>query len=247
MAVPSSSEPVAVDAALMDPPVRNAETDGGSAPDDLLKHKLGLANSQAAKAKREAEQARKQLTEMQAELERLKNAQHQVAQKSLEDQGAFKELYQQEKERNKVLEQRYLSETAELKQQLESVTQSAAQDRLRSQATAAISQANVVNPSQLYQLLEGQLRTNDDGQPVVLDGGVEQPLNAYLMELRNRSDWQHHFAASQARGMGVSPAPVGGVSANDNPYASGNITGQMRLEVENPELAQTLKAQARQG
>jgi len=243
-AVPSTSEPVAVDPALLNKPVMPAQTSNGSADSDdsALKHKLGLANSHTKAAEKRAKDAEAQLAQIQNELSEIKNAQTVATQKSLESQGQYKQLWEDAK---KTVSERD-AKIVELTAQLASVTQDREQDRLRAASLSQINQAGAVNSNQMFQLLQQQLRANEEGKPVVLNGGVEQPLNDYLAALKNSADWQHHFGASGAQGMG---AAAGGSVApgRDNPYRSGNLTEAMRLEVENPDLAKALKAEARRG
>ena len=242
--VTSPDVPVAIDPSLLNKPVQPAETASGGG-DELLRHKLGLANQHAKTAKREADEYKKQLEQIQSEMNQLKEVLQQSAvRQNLEDQGAFRELYDQEKSRAKQLEQRLLNETAELKQQLESVTQSAAAERLKATAMSHISRANAVNPQQLYTLLQSQLRTNDEGQPVMLNSGVEQPLGDYLANLKSSGDWQHRFSASGSRGTGATGAATSIAPGMANPYRTGNLTEAMKLEVTNAELAKQLKAEA---
>ena len=226
------------------PPVNSPE---GSAAEELLTKKLGFANSQAAKAKKEAEQATKRLLKLQADFEKLQETQQSAVRENLESQGAYKELYEAEKERCKTLETRLLNETAELRTELESVTQSAQQDRLKSSSLAAISQSNALNPEQMYVLLQPLLRQSDEGNPTVLNGGVEQSLGDYLGNLKQSKDWQHHFAASGSRGMGSNAASPSVAPGMKNPYKLGNLTEALKLEAENPELARVLKAEAQRG
>ena len=241
--MPSTDVPVAVDPALLNKPISPSEQSQAGTPDaELLKTKLGLANSHAKQAKKEADEARQQMQKLKDELEQLKALQQSAAQKSLEDQGQFKQLWEDAKRSVAERDQ----QLSELKAQLESVTQNAHQERLKAAATSQLSQANAVNPQQLYQLLAPQLRTNDDGNPVVLDGGVEQPLNDYLANLRQAPEWQHHFSASGARGMGAAPAATIAPGMT-NPYRTGNLTEAMQLEAQNPELARALKAEALRG
>ena len=164
---------VAIDPSLLNKPVQpDAQPANGN--DELLKHKLGLANQHAKKAKLEADEVRRQFESLTAEMSALKEAQQSAVRENLEGQGAFKELYDQEKSRAKQLESRLLNETAELKQQLESVTQNANNERLKSAALQQISRSNAVNPNQLYTLLQPQLRTNEEGQrSACLTSGVE--------------------------------------------------------------------------
>ena len=242
----SPDVPVAIDPSLLNKPVQ-PEEQTGSAGDELLRHKLGLANQHAKAAKREADEYKKRLEDLTNEMNQLKEAQQSAVRQNLEDQGAFRELYDQEKSRSKTLEQRLLNETAELKQQLESVTQSAKAERLKASAMSSISRANAVNPQQLYTLLQSQLRTNEEGQPVVLNSGVEQPLGDYLVNLKAASDWQHHFSASGSRGTGSTGATTSVAPGMTNPYRTGNLTEAMKLEVTNPDLAKQLKAEAKAG
>ena len=243
-AVPSTSEPVAVDPALLNKPVMPAQTSNGSADSDdsALKHKLGLANTHTKAAEKRAKDAEAQLAQIQNELSEIKNAQTVATQKSLESQGQYKQLWEDAK---KSVSERD-AKIVELNAQLASVTQDREQDRLRAASLSQINQAGAVNSNQMFQLLQQQLRANEEGKPVVLNGGVEQPLNDYLAALKNSADWQHHFGASGAQGMG---AAAGGSVApgRDNPYRNGNLTEAMRLEVENPDLAKALKAEARRG
>lgn len=245
--VTSTEVPVALDPAQLNKPIRPELNGDAPADAELLKTKLGLANQHAKAAKREADEARQQMQQLQDELRQLKEAQQSAVRQNLEDQGAFRELYEQEKQRNKTLETRLLNETAELRAQLESVTQSAQQERLKASAMSQISRASAVNPQQMYVLLQTMLRQDDEGNPVVLSEGVEQPLGDYLANLRNSNDWSHHFSASGAKGMGASAGGSTIAPGMDNPYRTGNLTAALRLEVENPELAKALKAEATRG
>ncbi len=240
----TSEAPVSVTPELLNRPVSPEQS---TSPDaELLKTKLNLANQHAKQAKKDADEARQRMSQLEEQLKRMEEQQQATVQKSLEDQGQFKELYQQERQRNKELEARYLSETAGLKGDLEQERQGRQQETLRAAALGQISQANAVNPQQLYSLLQTGLRMDDEGNPVLLNGGVEHPLGDYLQHLKQSTEWQHHFSASGARGMGASPA-ASVAPGMDNPYRSKNLTAALKLEIENPELAAALKAEAARG
>ena len=241
----TSEAPVSVTPELLNKPVSPEQS---TSPDaELLKTKLNLANQHAKQAKKEADDARQRMSQLEEQLKRMEEQQQATVQKSLEDQGQFKELYQQERQRNKELEARYLSETAGLKGDLEQERQGRQQESLRAAALGQISQANAVNPQQLYSLLQTGLRMDDEGNPVMLNGGVEQDLGQFIDGLRQSTEWQHHFSASSsARGMGASPA-ASIAPGMDNPYRSRNLTAALKLEIENPELAAALKAEAARG
>ena len=240
--VTSTDVSVAVDPALLNKPQRPDES--ASNGDELLRHKLGLANQHAKKAKSEADEYRKKLESLQAEISTLKEAQQSAVRENLEGQGAFKELYEQERQRAQELQTRLLNETTELKAQLESVTQGAEQERLKNSALQQIAKSNAVNPQQLYMLLQSQIRVDNEGSPVVLSSGVEQPLGEYLNNLKAATDWQHHFSASGAKGMGTGGTTVSVAPGMSNPYVTKNFTEAMKLEATNPELAKQLKAEA---
>lgn len=177
--------------------------------------------------------------------ERLKDLERQLSQKNqqqLQDQGEYKTLWEQRGAIITDLEK----EIADLRGQLESVTQSAAQERLRAASMASISKSGAIAPEQMYALLQSQLRESD-GRPVVLAGGAEQPLETYLSNLKAPgSGFEHHFSATGARGMGTTAASAIAPGMS-NPYKTGNLTEILALEVENPELAKALKAEAHRG
>ena len=238
-AVPDTTQPVAVDPALLNKPVMPAQTSSGSADDDGLKLKLGLANKHTKEAERKAKEAETELSNLRQELDSIRNAQQAATQKSLEDQGQYRQLWDDTKKTVSLRD----AEIIELKAKLASTTQEREQDRLRAASLSQINTAGAVNSQQMYLLLQSQLRQNEQGEPVVLNGGVEQPLGDYLANLKQSTDWQHHFGASGAQGMGA--APAGSVApGRENPYRNGNLTEALRLEVENPDLAKALKTEA---
>lgn len=234
---------------MLNQPVDGSDvsTASGSAEEqERLRIKLNLANSQARDAKNEATATRKQLKQLQDELQQMREVAEAGAAKQLEDQGAFKSLWEQAKSTIKERD----SEILELRAQLNNVQASAEQERLRAAALQELSRANALAPEQLYGLLQQQLRTDDDGKPVVLAGGAEVPLADHLANLRNPdSGWVHHFAAGNARGMGAQAgAGRGSVAPGmENPYRTGNFTAAFQLEQSNPELAKALKAEAMRG
>ena len=113
-------------------------------------------------------------------------------------------------------------------------------------ALAAISNQNAINAEQMLSLIQNKLQRNSEGKVVVLNGGVEQDLNTYLSTLKNPgSGYEHHFKPSSAAGMGAKPSPVSNVSGGtDNPWKTGNLTQQLIMENENPELSAVLKREA---
>ena len=95
-------------------------------------------------------------------------------------------------------------------------------------------------------LLQEKLQKNAEGKVVVLSGGVEQDLTSYLTSLKNPgSGWEHHFKASSSAGMGAKPSPVANAGGGQpNPWKTGNVTQQMLISEQNPQLAAVLKQEA---
>ena len=162
--------------------------------------------------------------------------------KELEEQGQWKTLWE---EANKTAQEKDQKITT-LAQQLEEMKTSNEVASTKTTALAAISNLGAINAEQTLSLLQGKLQKNAEGKVVVLNGGVEQDLNTYLTSLKNPgSGWEHHFKPSSAAGMGAKPSPISNVSGGtDNPWKSGNLTQQLIMENENPELSAVLKREA---
>ena len=160
----------------------------------------------------------------------------------LEDQGQWKTLWE---EANKTAQDKD-AQISNLSQQLEDLKTSNEVATTKQTALAAISNLNAINAEQTLSLLQSKLQRNAEGKVVIIDGGVEQDLNAYLTSLKNPgSGWEHHFKPSTAAGMGAKPSPVGNVSGgSENPWKTGNLTQKLIMENENPDLAAVLKREA---
>jgi hypothetical protein len=215
-----------------------------TADDAALRRKLELVQ-QDNLAKGEANRKlNERIGELEKSLRDVETKFKSNQQQQRADQGEFKTLWEEANADNARLQQRIV----ELEAALQAKDQEAASERLRATALQQISAANALAPEQLLGLLKPQLRENN-GTPVVIVNGIEQPLTAHLANLKNPgSGWDHHFAPNGARGMGSTPSsnvPPGVV----NPYKRDtyNFTEQLRLEVENPELAKLLKSEAARG
>ena len=162
--------------------------------------------------------------------------------KELEDQGQWKTLWE---EANKTAQEKD-TQINTLSQQLQDMKTSNEVASTKTTALAAISNQGAINAEQMLSLLQGKLQKNSEGNVVVLNGGVEQDLNLYLTSLKNPgSGYEHHFKPSTAAGMGAKPSPVGNVSGgSENPWSTGNLTQQLIMENENPDLAAVLKKEA---
>ena len=164
--------------------------------------------------------------------------------KSLEDQGQWKDLWE---EANKTAQEKD-SHINTLNEELKNLKSSNETANIKTSALSAISNSGAVNAEQMLSLLQDKLKKNDSGDVVVLNGGVEQDLGTYIGNLKNPgSGWEHHFKPSSAAGMGAKPTPTSNVSPGmTNPWKEGsiNLTRQMILESSEPDLAAVLKKEA---
>ena len=211
---------------------------------DLAKQ-LQEANERAAKAEALADQQRKAAEEAE---QKFKNAKSKIGQyyddrnKALEDQGMYKPLCEEANKTNQEMQ----NEVNNLKQQIQDLQNSNEAANTKQEALAAISNLGAINAEQTLSLLQGKLQRNAEGRVVVLNGGVEQDFNTYLGSLKNPgSGWEHHFKPSSAAGMGAKPSPVANAGGGQpNPWKTGNITQQMLLSEQDPQLAAVLKQEA---
>jgi len=166
----------------------------------------------------------------------------QQRRQELEDQGQWKTLWEEANKTAQEKEQKIMN----LSQQLEEMKTSNEVASTKTTALAAISNLGAINAEQTLSLLQGKLQKNADGKVVVLNGGVEQDLGNYLTSLKNPgSGWEHHFKPSSAAGMGAKPSPVANAGTGQaNPWKTGNLTQQMLLSEQDPQLAAVLKQEA---
>ena len=166
----------------------------------------------------------------------------QQRKQELEDQGQWKTLWEEANKTAQEKEQQIMT----LSQQLEDLKTSNELASTKTTALAAISNLGAINAEQTLALLQGKLQKNAEGKVVVLNGGVEQDLTNYLTSLKNPgSGWEHHFKPSSAAGMGAKPSPIANASGGQvNPWKTGNLTQQMLISDQDPQLAAVLKQEA---
>ena len=197
--------------------------------------KLAAAQKEAAEAQEKFKGAKNKLDEVYKKKEEQRK-------QELEDQGQWKTLWE---EANKTAQEKD-QQISTLSQKLEDMKVSKEVESTRTKALAAISNLGAINAEQTLSLLQNNLQKNAEGKVVVLNGGVEQDLNTYLSSLKNPgSGWEHHFKPSSAAGMGAKPSPIANASGGQvNPWKTGNLTQQMILLEQDPQLAAVLKQEA---
>ena len=181
--------------------------------------------------------------DIKGKLDNLDKEKEKARKQSLEDQGQWKTLWE---EANKTAQDKD-QQISTLTQQLEEMKTSNEVASTKTTALAAISNLGAINAEQTLSLLQGKLQKNAEGKVVVLNGGVEQDLNTYLSSLKNPgSGWEHHFKPSSAAGMGAKPSPTSNAGTGQaNPWKTGNLTQQMILLEQDPQLAAVLKQEAK--
>jgi len=164
--------------------------------------------------------------------------------KALEDQGMYKPLWEDANQTAQEKDKRI----NELETELKTAKEQKQMEATRTTAMSALSNAGAINAGQTLSLLQDKLHKSSDGRTVILNGGVEQDLGTYVNNLKNPgSGWEHHFKASSAAGMGAKPSPTSNVApGQDNPWKTGNLTQQMVLSNQDPDLAAVLQKEASQ-
>jgi len=198
--------------------------------------------AQVAAARKEAAEAQEKFKGIKTKLDDVYKQKDQQRKKELEDQGQWKTLWEEANKTAQEKEQQIMT----LSQQLEDLKTSNEVASTKTTALAAISNLGAINAEQTLALLQGKLQKNAEGKVVVLNGGVEQDLTNYLTSLKNPgSGWEHHFKPSSAAGMGAKPSPIANAGGGQsNPWKTGNITQQMLISEQDPQLAAVLKQEA---
>ena len=193
---------------------------------------------------KKATEAEEKFQGIKGKLDEVYKKQDDQRKKTLEDQGQWKDLWEEANKTAQTKDQ----QIADLERQLADLRTSNETAAMKNAALSAINQAGAINSDQMLQLVQGNLKKADDGSVKVLDGGVEQDINVYLAKLKNPgSGYEHHFKPSSQAGMGAKPSTgTAGAAGMANPWAEGsiNITRQMSLEITDPELAAVLKREA---
>ena len=191
-----------------------------------------------------ATEAEEKFQGIKGKLDDVYKKQDEQRRKTLEDQGQWKDLWEEANKTAQTKDQ----QIADLERQLAELRTSNETAAMKNSALSAINKAGAISSDQMLQLVQSKLKKADDGSVKVLNGGVEEDLNVYLAKLKNPgSGYEHHFKPSSQAGMGAKPTTgTAGAAGIANPWAEGsiNLTKQMALEVTDPDLAAVLKREA---
>lgn len=213
-----------------------------------LKAKLELVKKDSLEKGEANARLNEQLSELQKQFKELQSSVQSGKHKQLEDQGEYKILVAELRETIKQKD----AELEAARQAAGSAQQLAQETEMKLAAFACISDAKPVSAEDLFALLQPRLRKSEAGKPVVLNGGVEVPLAQYIAELRKPGSGREYlFRPNGTRGMNTTAyVPQGTEMAGmgENPYGpNGNLTQRLLLEMQNPELAAQLQAEAGAG
>lgn len=223
-------------------PVETAIEQPVAEPTDLAMQieALRSKNTELIGERRRDKEAREAL---QRRLDEIETTQKAAQQQQLEQSGEFRTLWEEAQKTNADLR----AQLQEREQKINEIQTNYSREQLKARAIADLSAAGALAPDQLYRLVQDDLQSKD-GTPVAIKGGVEVALTDYVAGLRNPgSGYEHHFAAQNRAGMGTTTAPRPSVlpgTANPFRRESWNITEQVRLLAENPDVAKLLKAEA---
>jgi muconolactone delta-isomerase len=218
------------------------------APQPVAESSDLAAQLEAVKAKNaelinERRKDRENRENLQKQLDAIQQAQEQAKTTQLAESGEYKTLWEEAQKTVAELKQQLSAKESEVDQ----IKQGFTQEQIKSHAITQLSQAGALAPDQLYRLLQEHLRAKD-GQPVAVVGGVELPVSDYIANLKNPgSGYEHHFAATNRSGMGVTgSARATALPGQSNPWSKDgwNVTQQMILLTQDPDKARLLKAEA---
>ncbi len=223
-------------------PVENAAAQPVAATDDL-NNQLEALRSKNAELINERRKDKENREKLQQQLSEIEASKKQAEEARLAESGEYKTLWDDAQTTISSLKQALTEKESEVEQ----IKQGYTKEQLRSNMLSQLSTAGALAPDQLYRLVEDNLRAKD-GQPVAVIGGVETPVAEYVANLKNPgSGYEHHFAASNTAGMGVTgSARATSLPGQSNPWLkdSFNVTEQMILLSKDPDKARILKAEA---
>lgn len=223
-------------------PVENAAPQPVAGTEDL-KAQIEALKAKNAELINERRKDKENREKLQGQLNEVQSAQKQAEEARLAESGEYKTLWDDAQTTISALKQSLAEKEAEVNE----IKQGYTKEQLRASTLAQLSSAGALAPDQLYRLVEDNLR-NKDGQPVAVIGGVETPVAEYVANLKNPgSGYEHHFAASNTAGMGVTgSARATSLPGQTNPWLkdSFNVTEQMILLSRDPDKARILKAEA---
>lgn len=178
---------------------------------------------------------------LQKEVQELRDKEEARKRKELEEQNKTSELLEMERREKEELRK----EKERLEQEKVELEEKRIEDRVRSDFLAVFSASEVFQSDHAWGLLHS-LVEDDNGKTVVTYRGSKVGLTELREALRKDVQYAYLFKPKQAAGgMGSRPGTGGSADTSGNPYLpGGSVTQRIQLEVEDPDLAAKLKAEA---
>jgi hypothetical protein len=175
------------------------------------------------------------------DVEELIQYKRRKEQEELESKGKYDEALKQYAQQFQEREEGYKRRIAELEAQ--NVV-----NQLDNRVIAILAEQGAHNPSDALRLVRDQLKLNDEGKPVGVDGYNEIPLNDWVEKLKQERGYL--FKMQQPRGsgapVGVRPSGTDTPVGVKNPFSREhfNLTEQSRLYRTDRDMYERLKAAA---
>ena len=215
---------------------------------DFLRRKLELERQDRLRVSQNNKALNEQLQALQAQYQAFQEKTQEQQTANLEKQGQYRPLWEDAQQTIASLK----ATITQLEGQLSTEKERNSNEKLQNEALSLLAQQGVTAPDQLLTILQAKqgLRRGETGAVEVIVGGASTPLADQLQAMRRAPEWQHHFSASGARGMGAGPTATSRIApGTTNPWRAEtrNWTQQILLEQQNPELAAAFKAEAARG
>lgn len=179
--------------------------------------------------------------QLQQRLKELQDADEARKKKDLEDQGKTAELLEQERKEKEAL-QKQLEEKDQL---IAQEREQRVKDRVRADFVSVFGAGEVFQPDHAWGLLHSFVQ-DEDGKTVASFKGQRGTVAELAAKLRQDPQYAYLFKPKGAAG-GMGSRPAGGepMGVSSNPYLpGGSLTKRIELELDNPDLAAKLKAEA---
>lgn len=214
-------------------PEQIAELQAKAAEADDLRQRLAAVDGKKGEILDEKKQLQQRIKELEDKEEARKK-------KDLEDQNKTAELLDLERKEREAL-QKQLQEKDET---IEKERQQRISDRVRADFLAVFNPAEVFHPEHAWALLHS-LAQDEDGKTVTTYKGQKGSVAELAGKLRQDSQYAYLFKPKGGGGMGSKPAAGDPIGTSGNPYLpGGSLTQRITLELDNPDLAAKLKAEA---
>lgn len=215
-------------------PEQIAELQAKAAKADELEQRLAAVDGKKGEILDEKKQLQQRLKELEEKEEARKK-------KELEEQGKTAELLEQERREREALQK----QLEEKDQAIAKEKEQRVKDRVRADFLAVFNGGEVFQPEHAWGLLHSFVQ-DEDGKTIASIKGQRCNVSELAAKLRQDVQYAYLFKPKgTAGGMGSKPASGGTIDTSGNPYlAGGSLTARIQLELDDPDLAAKLKAEA---